>query len=217
MPNLQFLLLAAIIAALPGLFTYLRAKRARRLAAANLQMTQAVTRFQQILLDGKITSGSVCHDWLFGSLSHLQFAKTLPYVWGPWRKQNKSNTEKITRMIREMNDIPEIGHCVNSYIIAYEQRRRASSPIRYHLNKAWLNLFFVLKEAYVRRDRLPALAKAVIRIIREKRQIFVPIRCMPAVTIVALASLGAATKAADNKALSPAAARPVMQQSGQPA
>lgn len=71
------LIISALLLLLP-FFGWVRAWRLRRLAAARLRLTRAVTQMELLMLDGTLRHGDMCHNRLFRAMSCAQFATRFP-------------------------------------------------------------------------------------------------------------------------------------------
>jgi|GEM_PF-2962876 len=122
-----------------GLIAYLRARNGRKRAEAEFDMACMVSEFQKMMLDGTLTDGDECHDWLYETADDLQFLSKPKLNWNPDSK-SVVRSRRIQRTVEELRKLPQVGEIVCAYWQAFEAKLRYTYPLMFRINNSYLSL-----------------------------------------------------------------------------
>ncbi|MCP5556967.1 MAG: hypothetical protein H7A55_04365 [Verrucomicrobiaceae bacterium] len=87
--NYFYAVLLVFLGAAPALYTWLKERRLRRLALAELELARAVTAMECHMLSGATSNGDVCHDVVFRAMVRLQNARSYSLPWNMLRSPSE--------------------------------------------------------------------------------------------------------------------------------
>ena len=125
------IILCLIIAVLLNLPVYLHARNLRKFSEAKLDMARIMTRMEQLMLDGEIKLGEVCHDHIYEYMTHSLHRLSYPIKWAFWKStatvtERKAFHEKVRE---ELANKEEVGKLVNQFIRSDFSAFRFNRPI----------------------------------------------------------------------------------------
>jgi len=92
------------LSVLPAYFVYVREKRLYKLAVARRDIATSVSEMQEILLDGTISCGHVCHDELFELMCFVQGADDYTIRLRLWKEPSQESKEFSARVESDLAD-----------------------------------------------------------------------------------------------------------------
>jgi hypothetical protein len=125
------IILCIAIAVLLNLPVYLRARNLRKFSEAKLDMARVLTRMEQLMLNGDIKLGEICHDHLYEYMTESMHRTLYPIEWAFWKSgSTMEEHEKFHAQLQEeLANKKEVGKLVNQFIRSDFSAFRFNRPI----------------------------------------------------------------------------------------
>jgi hypothetical protein len=91
------------VAVAPAIFVWLRERRLRKLALAELNLAKSVTALEALMLSGEIRQGGVCHDVLFSAMQMIQYHRKYSLPWNVLRSPSAKRKSFRSQLESELN------------------------------------------------------------------------------------------------------------------
>lgn len=125
-------LLCFLVCSITLLPIYFSERRKYRLAQARCQLTVAVTKMDQLMLDAKVVSGELCHDRLYRMMYASQFdERRLRFgdIARPFTVEEKAFVRRLEAEVAAKGE--DVAKLVGDYLRAYRRIFKYGQPYVY--------------------------------------------------------------------------------------
>jgi hypothetical protein len=91
------------VAVAPSIFVWLRERRLRKLALAELNLAKSVTALEELMLSGEIKQGGACHDFLFSAMQMIQYRRKYSLPWNVLRSPSAKSKRFRSQLETELS------------------------------------------------------------------------------------------------------------------
>jgi hypothetical protein len=136
-----YLVIALICTALALLVNapvVLHARRQRKLAETKLEITRTVNEMNNLMLNGTIKCGEVCHDTVYPIMLSIQHGVRFYATWKFWKPPTEESKKLREAIHEEISKGTPMGQLLNRFARAKSKCFRLHQPIMFYAFSVWV-------------------------------------------------------------------------------